>query len=142
MADNTEEEVAGTKAVRPIYREKFATSGMLFEFAKKAWLQPLNKMLRYFEFPSIGAQDALLKQSSSPVASVVDEVQAPPAVATVVGDVKDGDDWNLTGAVVLDSLDWVGSKCHFRDFWNSFFAKKRKVSGTIAESFDFSYRYG
>lgn len=38
MADSTEENVAGTESIRPIYGVEFVTRGKLFEFAKAAWL--------------------------------------------------------------------------------------------------------
>lgn len=52
------------------------------------------KKLDYFGVPSLGAQDALLKKRSSPVASVVDESQAPLAASVVADDVADDGDWD------------------------------------------------
>lgn len=50
--------------------------------------------MTYFGVPSLGAEYALLKQRSSPAASVVDEGQAPWDASAVGDDVGDDDEWD------------------------------------------------
>lgn len=47
----------------------------------------------------------------------------------------DDDNCNLKAAVGLDDVEGVGAKRRLRVFQDSFHAQKRKVPGTIAETF-------
>lgn len=65
-------------------------------------------ILDYFGVPSHGAQDTLLKKSSSSTASVVDEGQAPPATFAFADDADSDIDSDLKGAVGLTGQRGVG----------------------------------
>lgn len=62
----------------------------------------LEKNINYFEVPSLDAQDALLKERSTPVDSFVDEKQAFPAASEVANDAVDDDDYDSGGV-----SDWI-----------------------------------
>lgn len=70
LADGTEEKFAWTEAIRPFYREKLATHGMLFESAKAAWLHILQKKMHCLGIPPHEVQVGFMKLRSSSTVSV------------------------------------------------------------------------
>lgn len=116
LADGTKKKVAGTNSVRRIHREEIPKRGVPFEFAKVSRLKHMGKKLDYFGFPSIGAQEELLKNHRSPAASVGDEGQVPLAAFVVADDVADNGEWGLEGAIGLENIEQVGAKRHLREF--------------------------
>lgn len=90
--------------------------------------------MNYFEFQSLGAQDASLEKRPNPTASVVEEGQAPPVAAAITDDVEDDGGWDSEDAVGLDNVERVGENRHFRDFQDSCRDKKLMVPGTVAEA--------
>lgn len=108
---------------------------MSFAFSKAPWLQYLEKEPDYFGVPSLCAHEALLKKHPCHVASVEDECQAPSAASAVADDFEDDVNWDLEGAIELDSIDQVGAKCYIHKLQHSRRAKNRKVPGNVAEAF-------
>lgn len=96
----------------------------------------MEEKLGYFEVPSLGTQDALLKRRSSSRASVVDGNQAPLAASAVADDADIDHDWDLEDSVALHQVKRVGTKNHLCDFQDSCRVKNCMVPVTVAEVFE------
>lgn len=115
FAGGTEEKVAGTKSVRPIYQEKFTTCGVSFEFDKAAWLQYSEKGWITMSICLLVQKTRCLTDRSHSAASVVGFYRAPLAASVVGGGINGYDDQELEASMGLENVEWVRTKRHLHD---------------------------
>lgn len=125
LANGTGRNIVGSIVIYFTYPEEFAIRGMMFDFAKGALLQYVNKKIDYVWFPSFEAQHELLKRCAIPKALSLNECQATSSASVGADESEDGhEEWGLQNAVGSEKVERVGANCRLRDFRESFFYRK------------------